>query len=731
MRGLKVAAVLLMLAAVPSLEARYRAYGYCEKGGQVVVTSGMNSTTKVQQSYPSCTVTVYLTGTTTLATLYADNSGTPKANPFTADASGYWFWYADNGRYDVRLSGGGIATPFTLGDIAISDPSTVTVNTVPGGGTGATSLTGVVVGSGTDPLTGVAASSQGQYLRRKYNVTGTSYEFVSPLSQFASDYNWASPQNTTITVPGTYTFTVAPCPLGFAVGGYAAITGGIGVPEGGVIGPGSTCTSGAGSGTVEVTLANAHSGTYTLGSATAGIAETIGIFNAVTIPEGTHKVYAPVNISGKDGLSIRGMGASSIIDIAHASNDLFVYDTETDDITLADFAVTSSVTRTGGWAIRGTAAYDQQGLLRWSQIRNLTIRGQVNGFWLNKYAGVLVDGVVMEDFVASTSGIGIKAGQTAATDVNQGSELHIVNTQIYGNAPDGMTPALGYAYWIEDCDAVYLGPNSGAGLTTQGNIRYVAGGHGLTNHFMNGFVSDATDGIQGAGVLITGTGTVTDMMIDNSWFASAGGSVTLNADGLKVATAIIGRLDIRSSRFFANQGSGIYISGATNTGGGPMNISGNTFTSNGLGNQAGHKDDIYLDFPFDQNAPFVDGNVHTGSPNGFSIRTAANTNLLRLGVNHWQTGSSFGVVPLSGIEYTAFTTPLGGSAMSAGDTISVTTSVPGAVVGMTVITTPGIYPGDALIWQSYVSAADTVVTKLYAAQAGTPLATSYYLRVKK
>lgn len=67
---------------------------------------------------PNATVTVYVSGTLTLATIYADDnpSPTPKANPFTSDASGYFYFYAPAGRYDVRLSGGGIAAPFTWGD---------------------------------------------------------------------------------------------------------------------------------------------------------------------------------------------------------------------------------------------------------------------------------------------------------------------------------------------------------------------------------------------------------------------------------------------------------------------------------------------------------------------------------------------------------------------------------------------------------------------------------------
>lgn len=69
---------------------------------------------------PSATITVYLTGTLTLASIFSNNlaSPTPEANPFTADANGFFKFYAANGRYDVKLSGGGIPTPYTWADIA-------------------------------------------------------------------------------------------------------------------------------------------------------------------------------------------------------------------------------------------------------------------------------------------------------------------------------------------------------------------------------------------------------------------------------------------------------------------------------------------------------------------------------------------------------------------------------------------------------------------------------------
>jgi hypothetical protein len=97
-------------------------------GGQVITTAGAGSTQKAEQVIPSCTVTVYVAGTLTPATIYADRATTPtpKANPFTANSAGEWFFYAAAGRYDVRLSGGSgsntYPSPVTYGDFWISSP---------------------------------------------------------------------------------------------------------------------------------------------------------------------------------------------------------------------------------------------------------------------------------------------------------------------------------------------------------------------------------------------------------------------------------------------------------------------------------------------------------------------------------------------------------------------------------------------------------------------------------
>ena len=72
---------------------------------------------------------------------------------------------------------------------------------------------------------------------------------------------------------------------------------------------------------------------------------------------------------------------------------------------------------------------------------------------------------------------------------------------------------------------------------------------------------------------------------------------------------------------------------------------------------------------------------------------------------------------------------LGGSPMTAGQTISITVPVTGATTSMAVIVSPQTYPGDSFVWDGYVSAADTVTVRLTAVLALTPAASLYNVRV--
>lgn len=97
---------------------------WAQAGGQSVVTSGLTSTTKVQKSYPSATVTVYATGTTNLSSIFSNSAcSTPKANPFTAASDASYGFYISSATVDLRFSGTGIVPPFTISGVTISGVS--------------------------------------------------------------------------------------------------------------------------------------------------------------------------------------------------------------------------------------------------------------------------------------------------------------------------------------------------------------------------------------------------------------------------------------------------------------------------------------------------------------------------------------------------------------------------------------------------------------------------------
>ncbi len=445
--------------------------GYVEQGGHAVVINGVSSLTDWQQSFPLSTVAVYNAGTGTLSTIYSDNGITPKSNPLTSDSTGYFFFYAANGNYDITFSGGGIAAPFTLsnyqlydatgaggitsinaltaaaqllvvgtagtdfaivsatathtfnlptasasnrgalsstdwiafnskenaltfnaplsrssntvsimsplpianggtngitavaafnnlsplttkGDLIVFDgtnnvrqpkgtdayaliydsgqasglnsaPFPTLPISVANGGTGATSLTGVPIGTGTSPLTAVAAASRLQQLRRDPNGSGVTYAFADPKVLSSSDFDF-TPQapGGTLTATVGASITLTPVPLGVNgadTGHYVYISNGTGAAEAVLI-TGGSAVSGASSGTLTFTPANNHSGAWTVSSATNGLQEGICYLpfgdNQVVVPEGTTTLNANVSFAGKasavivlsNGLTLSGAG---------------------------------------------------------------------------------------------------------------------------------------------------------------------------------------------------------------------------------------------------------------------------------------------------------------------------------------------------------------------------------------------------------------------------------------
>jgi len=117
--------------------ARERVWGFCTQGGRTITVAGVpsNPAMPLMASYTNCTVTVFITGSGgTKANLYQDNSGTPLSNPFTVgqapenSTNGYWFFYVDNGTYDVQEAGPGITS-----SLPSVQPQILYVTTAPNG----------------------------------------------------------------------------------------------------------------------------------------------------------------------------------------------------------------------------------------------------------------------------------------------------------------------------------------------------------------------------------------------------------------------------------------------------------------------------------------------------------------------------------------------------------------------------------------------------------------------
>ena len=108
--------------------------GHSYLGGTKAVTSGLSSTNYLNGIIPSATITVYLTGTQTLATIYSDANNTPLGNPFTSNAAssvnpgGFLFWASKTQGYDIVLSGGIAPNTYPA-------PVTITAIFPSGGGT--------------------------------------------------------------------------------------------------------------------------------------------------------------------------------------------------------------------------------------------------------------------------------------------------------------------------------------------------------------------------------------------------------------------------------------------------------------------------------------------------------------------------------------------------------------------------------------------------------------------
>lgn len=148
---------------------------FCGNPGVKAVTSGASSSNFLEGVIPTCTVTIYLTGTITKATIYSDSSNTPRTNPFTANTNGSIqpTWAATGQAYDVVLSGG--IPPNTYANVV-----TLTgLGAGGGGGGGGVTSVGLSVTGPLYTVSGSPITSAGT-LTETLNTQGENLVFAGP-----------------------------------------------------------------------------------------------------------------------------------------------------------------------------------------------------------------------------------------------------------------------------------------------------------------------------------------------------------------------------------------------------------------------------------------------------------------------------------------------------------------------------------------------------------------------
>jgi hypothetical protein len=166
----KLAALLALLLWPALALGQTGAYsGHTFVGGVPATTSGMNSSNYMNGIIPGASVTVYLTGTSTKATIYADGSNTPLSNPFFSNLAkgtnpgGFIFWSLQNQGLDIQAQGGMGNASCTTSPLCYSTATTLQTdvylnnsfasgclggNTIANGCTGATTAAGALANLG-------------------------------------------------------------------------------------------------------------------------------------------------------------------------------------------------------------------------------------------------------------------------------------------------------------------------------------------------------------------------------------------------------------------------------------------------------------------------------------------------------------------------------------------------------------------------------------------------------
>jgi hypothetical protein len=337
------------------------------------------------------------------------------------------------------------------------------------------------------------------------NIGAASYLVVSTQYDFAAQTPGGS------LVVGNNVITLSPVPKG--VNGtdtnhYLYISGGTGVAEAVLI-TGGTAVSGAASGTVIVNCANAHSGAWTIRSATSGIKEAIvsvaGARVTVTVPAGSYFTYAPVIVT-TGGVCITGVGRASRIVTQFTSGDAFFFNgngSYLEGNALGDLAIWTKDAGVESTVTNSVVAVH----LNWQYdfcAQNLQIRNVLKGVYMEGNVSIVRILCCNIQGLTQTTGIGIH--QAAGADV------YLTNNMILGIL--AAQPLAGikvdYSTGTKISENEVFGTNFGL-LMVPGDGQVVQHVESLNNWYDSG----AADG---AYIAPSGTGYVKTFRSSLDWF---------------------------------------------------------------------------------------------------------------------------------------------------------------------------------------------------------------------
>ncbi len=247
------------------------------------------------------------------------------------------------------------------------------------------------------------------------------------------------------------------------------------------------------------------------------------------------------------------------------------------------------------------------------------------------------------------------------------------------------TTAIPYAVVITGSQLGTIGPNEYNNHFTNWNSISGYYIYDLSNPFAISQAGTATS---------SGSGTLTDLTIENSAGGNSGAGINLQD--------VYGGVTYTGSIVSSWSGNGMTFTA-------PRDLAGSGFYFNSNSGRTR----LFLDT--------ATGKVQT--TNNTLDDGSGNINI-PAGKAYEINGTS--IAPLAGT-----TSSIGGARIGAGKCASGSVSVAGAKTNMAVSVTPVTYPGDGMFWQGYISAKGVVTVKVCSMVGGTPKRSNYNVRVTR